>query len=721
MNRFIRELRRREVFSTAGLYIGVSWILIEVGSVILPTFDAPDWAMRAIIIVAVVGFPVMLVLAWVYNLTDHGIEIQGDPTDTVVAPIGTRKMDFAVIGVLTVALFFSVYLNITSGPAAVENPNPITILIADFDNQTGNELFDGLLEQALNIGVEAAPYITSYPRNIALEVARILRPGADELEPALARLVAVREGIKVILAGTIVPDGSGFEIELHAIDSGTGEELFTASADAKAAEAVLASIGSLSEAVREELGDTTLDQPDATSTPFTAASLEAASAFTNAIQLEFDGEPGEAVEQYRIATDLDPNFGRAYAGWALSEFRLGNTEEAEKLWQKALSLMETMTERERLRTLGVYYAAVTGNFENAVQTFSELVEKYPADAAGHNNLAVAAFLSLDFRMASEEGQRIMDIYPSSRLYRSNFALYALYSGDFDAAAAVARQIVEDSPEYGSAYLPLAIWSLANGDLDGARDAYREMAEATASDHRGSVATLGLGDIEAYAGNFSGARDILLTGIEVDLAAESTNAGAVKYIALAQINASAGDFEAASSSAEKALALSSRESIKIAAAGIFLEAGDSDRAAKIAAELVAKLQAQSRAYGLMLQAAIARKAGNHVEAIDLLRSAVDLADLWLVRFELGRAYLEAEFYAEALGEFLTCQERRGEAAAVFLDDMPTYRYLATLPYWIARAQQAIGMNSAAIIAYETFLSLRPEGGPLADDARQRMTQ
>ncbi|MCJ7591059.1 MAG: hypothetical protein MUO51_06865, partial [Woeseiaceae bacterium] len=88
--------------------------------------------------------------------------------------------------------------------------------------------------------------------------------------------------------------------------------------------------------------------------------------------------------------------------------------------------------------------------------------------------------------------------------------------------------------------------------------------------------------------------------------------------------------------------------------------------------------QSRAYGLMLQSAAARKAGNHVEAIDLLRSAVDLADLWLVRFELGRAYLEAELYAEALGEFLTCEERRGEAAAVFLDDMPSYRYLATLP-------------------------------------------
>ena len=77
MNRFIKELRRREVFSTAGLYVGICWILIEASSVVLPTFDAPDWVLRAIIIAAVVGFPVMLVLAWIYDITGHGIETAG--------------------------------------------------------------------------------------------------------------------------------------------------------------------------------------------------------------------------------------------------------------------------------------------------------------------------------------------------------------------------------------------------------------------------------------------------------------------------------------------------------------------------------------------------------------------------------------------------------------------------------------------------------------------
>ena len=78
-----------------------------------------------------------------------------------------------------------------------------------------------------------------------------------------------------------------------------------------------------------------------------------------------------------------------------------------------------------------------------------------------------------------------------------------------------------------------------------------------------------------------------------------------------------------------------------------------------------------------------------------------------------------FYAEALGEFNACLDRRGEASAVFLDDSPSVRYLAELPYWIGRAQSGLGMHSSSIQGYEDFLALRPEGGPLADDARQRM--
>jgi hypothetical protein len=91
MKKFIRELRRREVFRTAGLYVGIGWILIEAASVVAPIFDIPGWVLQFLVIAVLVGFPVMLVLAWVYDVSDKGLVVQADATDTVVIPFGGRN------------------------------------------------------------------------------------------------------------------------------------------------------------------------------------------------------------------------------------------------------------------------------------------------------------------------------------------------------------------------------------------------------------------------------------------------------------------------------------------------------------------------------------------------------------------------------------------------------------------------------------------------------
>jgi len=110
--------------------------------------------------------------------------------------------------------------------------------------------------------------------------------------------------------------------------------------------------------------------------------------------------------------------------------------------------------------------------------------------------------------------------------------------------------------------------------------------------------------------------------------------------------------------------------------------------------------------------------NIVAAIQTLSTAIDTDDHWLLRFERGKAYLDGGYFAEALDEFSTCQARLGEASALFLDDRPTLRYAGALPYWLGRAQESLGMRTAAGRNYGVFIGRRPDG-PLADDARQRM--
>jgi len=719
MPNLFQELRRREVFRTAGLYVGIAWIVIEGASVLLPAFEAPDWVMRAIIIVAIIGLPVAIVLAWVFDITDKGIEVQGDPTDTIVAPFGGRKMDFVVIGVLSVALIFSIYLNITSeGSGESEEIEPISVLIADFDNQTGDELFDGTLEQALQIGVESAPFITGYRRDAAKQVAQTMEWSTDSLDEETARLVSVREGVKLVMAGGIEEDDGAYTLYVRAVDPQGGEVLASVDVDAKDKLEVLAAVGTLAGDLREELGDDSLDREKLVlSETFTAKSLEAAQAYSKAQSLQYKGKYEEAMEHYRAALEHDPDFGRAYSGLALSARSLGRVDESGALWEQALANLDSMTERERLRTLGLYYSQVTRNRQKAIESYQTLIEKYPADDAAHNGLAIQYFYTLDFQNALSTGGALLDIYPNSVMGRSNYALYAMYASDFDTAVEEATKVRELDETYFKAWLPVAMKALADDDIAAANAAYANMS-ATSS--RGELTgQLGLADTAIFSGDAAQAMQEIAVGIDKSKAAGSQYYLATNYVMLADAQYLLGETEGALSAMQEALDTSSRLSQQVPAALMYLDTGDFESAQAIADTLGKSLQRQSRAYSQMLKGLIELQAGNHIEAIDLISAGSRQADLWLIRFNLGKAYLEAGFYAEALDELMVSLERQGEATSVFLDDLPTYRYMVSLPYWLGIAQAELGMQEAAQENFAAFLERRPYGGPLADDARQRL--
>ena len=687
MQRLIRELRRREVFRTAGLYVGIAWIAIEGASVLLPAFEAPDWVLRALIIAAIIGFPITIVLAWIYDVTDKGIEVQGDATDTVVVPFGGRKMDFIVIGMLTVALIFSVYMNVTSGPDVVESQEPVSVLIADFVNDTGDQLFDGTLEQALQIGIESAPFVTGYRRDAALKLASSLS-SVTALDESAARLVAVREGIKLVMAGSIVEDNGRYTLYVRALDPKGGEVLTSAEVDAKDKLDVLAAVGELSGDLREELGDDSLDREKLRiSETFTAKSLEAAQAYSKAQSLQYNGKYEESVEFYRQAIEEDEHFGRAFSGLALSLGSLGRDDEADATWKLALQNLGSMTERERLRTLGLYYSRVTRNREKAIESYTALVGKYPADDAAHNGLAIQHFYSLNFDAALEAGGKLLEIYPGSVMGRSNYALYAMYASDFDTAVAEAEKVRELDPDYFKAWLPVAMKALADADTAAALQAYDKMAGL--GSRGASTASLGRADVALFEQRYDDAKALLADGIAADEASGSRYYAATKYMALAEAELATGDVAAALQAVSQGLELSSRDAQNIPAALTYIAAGELDRAREIAAALGSQLQPTSRAYGMMIESLVLLEEGEQVLAIDKLTAALNLADLWLVRYYRGRAYLAAGFATEAMDEFSAVTARNGEATAVFLDDLPTYRYMADVSEWLGRAQDGLG--------------------------------
>jgi serine/threonine protein kinase/Flp pilus assembly protein TadD len=594
-------------------------------------------------------------------------------------------------------------------------PDPMAVLVANFRNATGEPVFDGLMEQAVTVGIEGASFITAFPRTNAERIGRLINAG-NQLDETASRLVALREGIKVVLLGTVEKRGSGYTLSMQGVDPSSRQVLFTSTADARDRDSVLKAAATLATRVRNELGDTKASDPKET---LSTGSLEAVSAYTRAQELSAAGKNQEAIEFFRKAKEIDPTFGRAYGGLAVSESRLGRTKDAAASWQEALKYLDVMSDREKYRLLGMYYSMVTRNIVTARDTYKKLVDEYPADGAGHNNLAVSYFSLREFDKAVKEGELALQIYPNNALYRSNYALYAMYAGNFSVATEQAAKLVADGQASYDTYLPLAISAIANGKPDAARDAYKKMASQDASG--ASLAATGLADLALAEGRAAEAITLLQTGIKADQAEKNLAGVQAKEIVLADAFGMQGNLKAAVAAARRAMEVEKSEAQILPAVRWLIAAKQFDEAERLGAELDQSLEQRTRAYGRVVASQVAMARGKRVEAVDAMREGLKLADLWLVRYQLGQAYLAAGAPAEAFREFEECMKRRGEGYAAFLDDVPTARAVVPLNYWMGRAREGMGLMPQAVAEYRTYIAGRAKDSPepLLKDAIARM--
>ncbi|MEL6868368.1 MAG: hypothetical protein AAFO81_01080 [Pseudomonadota bacterium] len=713
MTGFIKELRRREVFRTAGLYVGICWILIEAGSVVLPSFGAPDWLIRGAIIVAIAGFPVMLVLAWFFDVSTTPASAPPDADGAAAESLGAGKADFVIIGVLLVALVLSLSLNVFKGKSnAVQvDPLPITALLTQITNTTGDARLDGVVEEALITGFEVAPHVDVIAR-------------ADHNSSAASDLPmgnpTARENFDLLLSATLQPDDDGYRLSVVGEDVSGRSASFDVASDVDAASALLTAVGNLSAKARKQLGAAPGDAAsDGSAQSLVAASVAAADAYASARRHERNAELQLAADDYAQAVKADPQFGLALARLALTQWALKQDEAAAANWTRAQALPGTITERDRLRLFARYYSVGSIDDAKAAQTYATLVEAYPADLDAREHYAAASFRQLAFSRAVEQTAPILQQFPAREDLRVKFARYARYASDWETLNAQAELAIANDPSQLAPYLQLAVSALKADAYDQARDVYARMAAAVQTDRAASLATLGLADIDLYLGLTDEARAQLLAGIDIDTASGDHEMAALKYVALAQSYAESHEFASAKSAAGQAAQLSNGLGVQVTAAIVSVAADDLETARVIANALTAKLDALSRANGQLLLGMILEHEGESTRAILAMRDAVAVADSWLIRFQLAQAYLRAGNDPQALDELTALATRRGEASAVFLDDMPTYRLLAQLPYWSGRVQQALNMRSAAQDSYARFNQLRPQGSALAQDAQQRL--
>jgi eukaryotic-like serine/threonine-protein kinase len=621
----------------------------------------------------------------------------------------------ATVAVIAIAALATVVLVRSRSAPTVHKT--VTVLLAEFENSTGDSIFDGTLESSFGLAIEAAPFVNAYNRGQAHKIVGQVKAGATALDEANSRLVASREGISVVISGAVAKKDDGYKLTCKAIDALTGKTIGSSEVEASNKGAVLNSLGTLANKMRDVLGDTTPESVKlAQAETFTSSSLEAAHAYGVAQDLRYAGKNDEAIKAFVNAIQLDPTFGSAFAGVAAMYANQGDRENANKHYKLAMEHVDRMTDREKFRTRGGYYL-FSMNAQKAIEEFSTLVEQYPADTMGHSSLAYAYSQQHDQKRALEEAYKALAIYPKYVPYHGNVSLYAVYAGDFATAEKEARIALELNPGYAKAYFSLGFAQIAAGKFQEAADTYQKLAGVNTLG--ASLAADGLADLALYQSRAGQAVTVLDKGIQQDLAQKDDTNAAKKYAMLAEAQLMAGKASEAVSSLDKAVTLK-KEAVLFPAARFYVEAGQDGKAASLAADLGRKLEPVPQAYAKIIAADISLRHAQHSEAIRQLQEAQQISDTWIGRFDLARAYIAAGDYTEGDSELSTCLKRRGEATDVYLDVVPTFHYFPATYYYIGRDHEGLKAPDAND-SYRTFLSLKwPEAqDPLVLDASRRL--
>jgi tetratricopeptide (TPR) repeat protein len=247
-----------------------------------------------------------------------------------------------------------------------------SIVLADFDNKTGDPVFDDTLKQGLAIQLEQSPFLELVSQGKVNETLKLMeRPSDAALTPEVAREVYQRTGSKATLTGAIAALGSHYVIGLKVVNCATGDVVAETQEQAASKESVLKALDAAAISLRSKLGES-LSSVQKYATPLE----EATTPSLEALQAESLGEKTAprtgntaALPFYKRAVELDPNFARAYISMANAYGNLNEAGLAAESVRKAYPLREKVSEKERFAIEATYYVYATGDLEKAAQVY----------------------------------------------------------------------------------------------------------------------------------------------------------------------------------------------------------------------------------------------------------------------------------------------------------------------------------------------------------------
>ena len=324
-----------------------------------------------------------------------------------------------------------------------------TIILADFQNTTGEPVFDGALKVALAVALEQSPFLKVYPDDRVRETLRLMqRPTDERLTREIAREIARREQLKALVAGSIASLGTHYVLALEAIDAESGEVLAREQVEVPAKEQVLGLLGSTTSKLREKLGESLslIQRFDAPLAQATTGSLDALHAYSLALDQGRMNPRLEALPHLQRAIELDPNFAMALALLSGVYANNGRSAEAPAYSKKAFDLRDRVSERERFFISWRYYIDAEQAWDKALDLGLSWTKTYPREAFAFNSLGIASAAFGQHEQAIAAFQEAMRLDSKFAPPRTNLAGSLIALNRYDQANALVREAIDRGGE-----------------------------------------------------------------------------------------------------------------------------------------------------------------------------------------------------------------------------------------------------------------------------------
>jgi tetratricopeptide (TPR) repeat protein/predicted Ser/Thr protein kinase len=589
-----------------------------------------------------------------------------------------------------------------------------TIVLADFENTTGDPVFDGALRQGLSVQLEQSPFLRIISDQQMQQTLASMEQKPDaKLTPEIARDLCQRTGSAAVLNGSIAQIGAQYLFTLKAVNCSSGESLASTEATASDKNHVLDALSKMASQMRSKLGESlsTVQKYDARLDEATTSSLEALKAYSLANQVWAQQGDSASIPLFQKAIELDPNFAQAYDTLAGAYSNLGQDSRARECVTKAFALRDRVSESEREWIVADYDDTVLGNNEKALQAYQLIAKTYPRNDMVQLVLG-DAYMSMgrweQGLAATQESIRLQDHDAGSygNLAQIDMALNRLD----DASAALERAQKND---LDSLQLRLMTYYLAFLRSDSAK-MQQEVDWATGKPQSEDALLSVQSDSESYFGHRKTARDFSRRAVESAERAGSKETAAVWQADEALHDAEMGNSEDARREAKAALAMSAGSGAQVFAALALVRAGDISNARAICEKLRKENPENTDLNYYWLpatDAAIALQQKQPARAVEQLQPAKTYELGYSAPFQFGSmypAYLRGEAYLalrqgpQAAAEFQKFLDRRG----VVLN----FPLAALAHLQLGRAYAMQGDTAKARAAYQDFLTLWKDADP-----------